>query len=163
MNVLNCQAGVGLIEPDRGSARSGREVNELLEVLSAGRARRVFGELEYEVKDLSDILSKVGDVLLEGAIVDREEPDLVVLERHELGEMGRADGIQIFCYPMRSRAQQQLYLYEGQARPGRQDHQKWTLFAAAADVRGSRQGLDFLGAHVRVCGVDIQRVDKMFR
>src|SRR4029077_14638271 len=64
-------------------------------------------------------------------------------------------------YPMRPRAQQQLYLDERKTRPGWQDHQEWTLSAAAADLRGSRQGLDLLGGHVRVGGVDIERVDKM--
>src|SRR5437773_6754809 len=149
MDVLNRQARVGLIKPDRSAARRRRKVDELLEVLSAWRGRRVLGELEDEVEDLSDVLREIGDVLVEGAVIHGEETNLVVLERHKLREVWRADGVEVFRRSSPSRAQEQLDLDEGKARFDGQDHQEWALFAGARDVSGGRQGSDLLGGHVR--------------
>ena len=103
--------------PDRtqsGSVRPRREVDELLEVLSAWRRWRILGELEYEIEDLSDVLGEIGNVVIEIAVVDGEETDLVVFERHELGEVGCADAVQVVGYSVAPRAQEQLHLEEAQ-------------------------------------------------
>src|ERR1700730_5172297 len=113
MDVLNRQAWICLIEPDRSAARSSSKVNELLKVLSAWRGRRVLGELKYKIEDFSDILGEIGNVRVEAAVIDGKETDLVVLKRHELCEMGCPDGVQVFCCPAPPRAQEQLYLDEG--------------------------------------------------
>src|SRR5207249_3917960 len=84
VDVLDRKSPVGLIESDRSAACSRREVNELLQVFSARRRRRVLGEPEDEIEDLSDVLGEVGDVFVKRAVIDREEADLIVLERHEL-------------------------------------------------------------------------------
>src|SRR5260370_20245691 len=115
MDVLNRQAWICLVEPDRSAGRRRSKVNELLKVLSAWRGRRVLGEFEYKIEDFSDILGEIGNVRVEAAIVDGKETDLVVLKRHELREMGRADAVQVFGCPAPPRAQEQLYLDEGNA------------------------------------------------
>src|SRR5271166_2087118 len=113
MDVLNRQAWICLVKPNGSAARRGSKVNELLEVLSARRGRRVLGEFEYKIEDLSDILGEIGNVRVKAAIVDGKETDLVVLKRHELCEMGCTDGVQVFGCPASPRAQEQLYLDEG--------------------------------------------------
>src|SRR6266478_3056302 len=65
MNVLNRQSRIGLIEPDRRAVCARCKVDELLEVFSARRGRRVLGEFEYEIEDLSNILGEVGNVFVE--------------------------------------------------------------------------------------------------
>src|SRR5438128_3130 len=113
MDVLNRQAWICLIEPNRSATRRSSKVDKLLEVLSAWRGRRVLGEFEYKIEDLSDILGEIGNVRVKAAIVDGKETDLVVLKRHDLCKMRRADGVQVFGYPAPPRAQEQLYLDEG--------------------------------------------------
>ena len=78
-----------------GAPLAAAEVNELLEVLSAGRGRRVLCEFEYQIEDVSDVLGEIGNVGVKAAIVDGKETNLVVLERHELREVRCANGIQI--------------------------------------------------------------------
>ncbi len=113
MNVLHRQAWICLVEPNRLAVRRRSEINEFLEMLSAWGRRRVLGELEDKIEDLADILGEIRDVGVEAAIVDGKEADLVVLKRHELCKMRRADTIQVFGCPAPSRAEQQLYLDEG--------------------------------------------------
>src|SRR5712672_127924 len=96
MDVLNRQTRISGVEPDRSAVRPRRKVNELLEVLSAWRGRRGGGELEDEIEDLSDVLGEIGNVGVESAVIHREETDLVVLQRHELGEVRRANFVQVF-------------------------------------------------------------------
>src|SRR5260221_11846707 len=96
MDVLNRKTWIGLVEPDRSATCFRRKIYELLQVLSAWRGRRVLGELEYEIEDLANVLGEIGNVLVEGAVVDRKEPDLVILEWNELREMRRADLVQVF-------------------------------------------------------------------
>src|SRR4029077_16314602 len=115
MDVLNRQAWICLVEPNGSAARRRSKVNELLEVLSAWRGRRVLGEFEYKIEDMADILGEIGNVRVDAASVDGKEPDLVVLKGHELREMRRADGVQVFGCPAPPRAQEQLYLDEGNA------------------------------------------------
>jgi hypothetical protein len=67
-----------------------------LQMLPAGGGRRVLGELEYEVEDVADVLRKVRDMGVEVTVIDCEEADLIVLERHELREVRGADAVQIF-------------------------------------------------------------------
>jgi hypothetical protein len=74
MNVLHGQAGIGLIEADGCPARRYREVDEFLKMLAARRWRRIFRKLEDYIEYLSDILREVGDVFVEGAIVDGKNP-----------------------------------------------------------------------------------------
>src|ERR1700733_8968233 len=124
MDVLNRQARIRLVKPDGSAIRPSGEVNELLKMLSAGRRRRAFREFEQKIEYLSDILREIGDVLVEVAIVDGEETDLVVLQRHELREVGRADGVQVCRYPAPPGAKKQLRFKKGEARFGRQDHQE---------------------------------------
>ena len=114
MNVLNAQAGIRLVEPDRLSVCSRCEVNKLLEVFSAGRRRRVYAEFEYQIEDLSDVLGEVGDVRIKGAVIYSKKTNLVILERHELREVGRADLVQVVGCPASPRTQEQLYLGEGE-------------------------------------------------
>ena len=113
MDVLNCQAWICLVESNGSAARPRRKVNELLEVLSAWRGRWVLGEFEYQIEDLSDILGEIGNVRVEAAIVDGKETDLVVLKGHELCEVRRADGVQVFGCPAPPCEQEQFYLGEG--------------------------------------------------
>ena len=115
MDVLNRQTWIGLVEPDGSAARRRRKVNKLLEVHSAWRGRRVLGEFEDQIEDRSDVFGEIGNVRVERAVIDGKEANLVVLKRHELGEVGCADGVQVFRYPAPPRAQKQLYLDEGKA------------------------------------------------
>ncbi len=57
--------------------------------------------------------------------------------------------------------QEQLYLDEGKFRLDGQDHQEDIQFAGAGDVRCRRQGLDLLGGHAWVRGVEIHGMKKM--
>src|SRR5205814_3132728 len=106
MNVLHRQSRVSRVEPDRSAVRPGRKVDELLKVLSAGRRRRALGEFEDKVKHLSDVLGEIGNVGVERAVIDGEETDLVVLQRHELGKVRCAYFVQIFGCPASSREQE---------------------------------------------------------
>src|SRR6266404_5276047 len=112
MDVLNRQARICLIESDGSAVRRRRKVNELLEVLSARRGGRVLGKLKYKIEYLSDILREIGNVGVERAVVDSKKTDLVVLERHELCEVGCADAVQVFGCPVPPGSQEQLYLGE---------------------------------------------------
>src|SRR5580658_1488791 len=94
VNVLNAQARIRLVKADRRSVCSRCEVNKLLQVFTAGRRRRVYAEFEYQIEDLSDVLGEVGDVCIKGAVIHSKKTNLVVLERHELREVGRADLVQ---------------------------------------------------------------------
>jgi hypothetical protein len=86
----------------------------------------------------------------------------VVLQRHELGEMGRADAVEIFARPVPPGDQEQFYLSEGQTRLDGEDYEEWTLFAAgAADARGRREGLDLLNGHDWIGRIKIQRMYQM--
>src|SRR5260370_18751843 len=113
MGVLNRWAWIGRVEPDGSAVGSCRKVNKLLKMLSARRGRRVLGEFEYEIEHLADVLGEIGNVGVEGAVIDGEETDLVVLERHELGEVGCADFVQVFGCPFSPREQEKFYLDEG--------------------------------------------------
>src|SRR5882757_10036067 len=144
MDVLNRQAGIGLVETDRRAVCPCRKVHELLKVLSAGRRRRVLREFEDEIEHLSDVLGEIGDVFLERTVIDSEETNLVVLERNELREVRRADLIQVVRGPAAPRAQDQLYRNEMEVRLDRQDHQKRMQFAGSTHVRRRRQGFDLL-------------------
>src|SRR5882724_8117133 len=106
MNVLHRQSRVSRIEPDGSAVRPGRKVYELLKVLSARRRRRALGEFEDKVKHLSDVLGEIGNVGIERAVIDGEETDLVVLQRHELGKVRRAYFVQIFGGSASSREQE---------------------------------------------------------
>src|SRR5438132_13041636 len=100
MDVLNRQAWICLVKPNGSATRRRSKVNELLEVLSAWRGRRVLGEFEYKIEDFSDILGEIGDVRVKAAIVDGKETDLVVLKRNELREMGCAGAVQCSGCPL---------------------------------------------------------------
>src|SRR6202012_5132748 len=143
-DVLYRQAWIRLIEPDGSTVCPRGKVDELLEVLSARRRWRAFGELEQEIEDLSDILREVGDVFVEVAVVDRKEADLVVLKRHELSKMGSADGVEVCRYSMAPGAKKQLRFIESDARFGRQDDQKWIQYPSAIDPCGRGQSLNLL-------------------
>jgi hypothetical protein len=54
-----------------------------------------------------------------------------------------------------------LYLDEREARSGGQDNKEGSLFAGRTDVRGGREGFDFLGGNPRVGTVNVQRMDEM--
>ena len=94
-----------MIEADRSAVCPCSKIDEFLEVLSAGRRRRILRKLEDEIEDLSDVLGEIGDVFVERAVIDREETYLVVLKWNELGEVRRADFIQIFRGPTTACAQ----------------------------------------------------------
>src|SRR5271166_2795201 len=113
MDVLNRQAGVGLIEPDRRPARRRCEINELLKVLPARRGRQVLGEFENQVKDMPDVFRKVRNVLVKRAIVDGEKADLIILQWNKLREMRRTDGVEVFLGPTCPRTLDQFDLDEG--------------------------------------------------
>src|SRR5436305_7681120 len=83
VNVLDAQAWISLIEPYWHSAGARREIDEFLEMHSTRRGWRVFREFEDEVEHRTDIFRKVSDVFLERAVMDREEADLIILQRHE--------------------------------------------------------------------------------
>src|SRR5438105_13837407 len=106
MKLLQRQSRISRVETDVSANRTGRKVYELLKVLSAGRRRRALGEFEYEIKHLSDVLGEIGNVGIERAVIDGEETDLVVLQRHELGKVRCAYFIQIFGCPASSREQE---------------------------------------------------------
>src|ERR1700755_1871115 len=109
MNVLNAQARIRLVEADWRSVCSRCEVNKLLKVFSAGRWRRVFAEFEYQIEDLSDVLGEVSDVRIKSAVIHGKKTNLVVLERYELREVGRADLVQVVGGSASPRVQQQLH------------------------------------------------------
>src|SRR6266849_8219911 len=96
MDVLNRQAWIGLVEPDRRAARRRRKVNELLKVFSAWRGRRVLGEFEYEIEDFPNVLGEVSNIFVKRSVIDSKEANLVVLERNELSKVGCANRVQIF-------------------------------------------------------------------
>ena len=78
MNVLNRQAGIRLVEPDRSAIYRRSKVNELLQVFSAWRGRRVLGEFEYKIENRSDVLGEIGNIFVERAVIHRKEADLIV-------------------------------------------------------------------------------------
>src|SRR5450432_3500114 len=123
MDVLNRKARICLIEPNRSAVCSRGKVNEFLQMLSAWRGRRVLSEFEYKIEDRSYVFGKIGNVLLERAVIDGEETDLVILQRHELCEVGCADLVQVLRCPMPPRPQDQLNFDEGKFRFDGQDHQ----------------------------------------
>src|SRR5205823_12961870 len=96
MDGLDRQAWIGRVEPDRSAVCPRRKVNELLKMLSAGRGRRILGEFEQEIEYLTDVLGEVRNIGVECAVIHSKETDLVILERHELGKVRRADFVQIF-------------------------------------------------------------------
>ena len=51
--------------------------------------------LNKTIKDFPDVLGEVIDVLVERPVVDGKETDLPVLQGHELGEVRRADLVQV--------------------------------------------------------------------
>src|SRR5271163_4330057 len=159
-DILDAQAGIGLIERNRGAARARGEVDEFLKMSPARRRRRILGEFEYEVEHAADIFREIGDVFVEGAIVDREEADLIVLQRHELRKMRRADGIEIVGGSTASRAQQQLDFDEGEARSCGQDDKERAQLASAADACCGCERLDLLDRYIGIGGVDVQRMDE---
>src|SRR5207244_3113832 len=128
-----------LIEPDRIAVCACCKVNELLKVLSARRWRRVLGELENEIEDLSNVLGEVGNIFVERTVVDGKESDLVVLEWNELREMRRADLVQVFCRPAAANAQDQFDLDKGKLRFNGQDHKERIQDAATGDISGGSQ------------------------
>jgi len=65
MDVLNREAWICLVEPDRRAVRARCKVDELLEVFSARRWRWVLREFEYKVKDFPDVFGEIGNVRLE--------------------------------------------------------------------------------------------------
>src|SRR5271169_919838 len=113
MDVLNRQARICSVEPDRSAVRSRREVDELLQVLPARRWRRVLREFKDQVEHFPDVLCEVGNVRVERTVIHGKETNLVVLERHELREVRRTDLVQVLGCPATSRAQQQFYLEKG--------------------------------------------------
>ena len=115
MDVLNRQAWICLVEPDRSVVGSPGEINELLEMFSAWRGRCALREFEQKIEYLSNILREVGNVLLEVTTVDGKESDLVVFQRHELGEVRGTDGVQVCRYPAPPRPKQQLRFKKGDA------------------------------------------------
>ncbi len=64
MNILNTQPWICLVEAYGNKIDPLPEVNELLNVLSAWRARRVLCELEYKIEDRPNVFSEIGDVLI---------------------------------------------------------------------------------------------------
>src|SRR5260370_10310161 len=112
MNVLHRQTWIRLVEPDRSAVRSRREVNKLLKVLSAGRGWSALGELEKKIEDRSDVLGEIGDVLVERAVVYREETDLIVFQLDELCEMGCSDFVEVLRRSAAPCPQDQFHLYE---------------------------------------------------
>ena len=115
---------IGLIEPDRRAVRPAAKSMNSWRCFPARRRRRVLGEFEYEIEDVPDILGEVGDVLVERSVVDGEEPDLVVLQRHELREMRRADGVQVLVIPRPRARSSNCISMKASARFGGQDHQE---------------------------------------
>ncbi len=87
--------------------------------------------LNIKIEDRSDVFGEIGNVFVERAVIDRKETNLVVLQRHELREVRCADFVQIFRRPVLPRAQEQLYLDEGEFRFDGQDHQKWDVSSPA--------------------------------
>src|SRR6266481_3423851 len=106
MNILHRQSRISRVEADGSAIRPGRKVDKLLKMFSAGRRRRALGEFEYEIKHLSDVLGEIGNVGIERAVIDGEETDLVILQRHELGKVRRADFVQVFGCSASSREQE---------------------------------------------------------
>jgi hypothetical protein len=113
VNVLHAQARIRLVEPDRLPIGSRREVNELLEKLSAWRRWRILGELEYQIENLSNILGEVGDVLVEGSVIYGKETNLFVFQRNELCKVGCADFVQVCGRSMSPSPKEQFYLCTG--------------------------------------------------
>ncbi len=85
-------------------------------MLSARRRRWVLCEFEYQVEDGSDIFGEVRNVLVERAVIDGKETNLIVLERNELCEVGRADFVEILRCAAAANAQDQFDLDEGKLR-----------------------------------------------
>src|ERR1700730_11844735 len=110
MDVLNRKTWIGLVEPDRSATCFRRKIYELLEGLSAWRGRRVLGEFEYEIEDLSNVLGEVGDLIGERTAVDRKKPDLVIIERNNSCEMPCDDLVQVFRRSATANSQDQLDL-----------------------------------------------------
>ena len=130
-----------------------------------GDGGAALGEFEQDIKDFPDVAREVIDVLIERPVVDGEEAQLPVLQGHELGEVRRADLVQVSTnlahHP--HRAQERLHFNERETRFGRQDHEEEVWLAGALDVRGGGQGLDLPGGGTGVGGVDEGRVQEVFR
>src|SRR5438093_11476482 len=96
MNILDAQPRIRLIEPNRSTVRASGKVYELLQVFPARRWRRIFREFENKIENGPDVFSEVSDIFIERAVIHREESNLIVLQRHELGEMRCAYRSQVF-------------------------------------------------------------------
>src|SRR6267142_5974131 len=105
MNVLNTQARIRLVKPDRSAVCSRSEVNELLKELSARRGWCALSELEQEIEDRSNIFSEIGNVLVKRTVVHGEETNLIVFQLDELCKMRCADSVEIFCRSATPRSQ----------------------------------------------------------
>src|SRR6476661_8360507 len=121
MNILDAQPRICLIEPDGSTVGAGRKVYELLQVFTARRWRRVFCEFENKIENGPDVFSEINDIFIERAVIHRKEPNLVVLQRYELGEMRRAYHCQVFLCLVRPGAQKDLYFHECKTRLDRQN------------------------------------------
>ena len=115
--------------------------------------------LNMRSKTCPMFLVKSAMYCVERAVVDGEEPDLVVFKRHELREMRRADGVQVLrvsrataraeaiCISMKARRD----LVGRMTRNGRCSLPPVTSAAAAS-------ALISLARHIRIGRVDIQRM-----
>ena len=152
---------VCLVEANRSAVCSGGEVDELLEVFSAGRGWRVGDELEDEIEDGADVFGEVGDVGVEVAVVHGEETDLVVAERNELGEVGRADRGKISLGSVRPGAQEQFDLDVGEFGFDGEDYEEGKLLAGAGDTAEPASALTSFTVDVRVGGEEGCGTEKM--
>src|SRR5271156_6114088 len=79
VNILNAQARIRFIKPDGSAVRASCKVHELLEMFPYRRRWSALGELEQQVKHLSDVLGEIRDIRVERAVINSEETYLVVL------------------------------------------------------------------------------------
>src|SRR5450432_2115393 len=114
MNVLNAQTGIGLVKTNGRASGSRRKVDELLQVFPAWRRRRALREFKQEVEDLTDIFREIRDVSIESAIIDGEEPNLVVFQFHELRKMRGSNFIEVLGRSPPTRSQKKLHFNIGQ-------------------------------------------------
>ena len=90
-DVLNPEAGIGAVKPDGRMVVFQCPLIERLGVLRYRGRGRTLDMRKDRIEDERGLVREVLDVLREVTVEDREESQMVVLERHPVGEVQRPE------------------------------------------------------------------------
>ncbi len=150
--------GIGAVEPDGRIVVLQRPLIERLGVLRDWGGRPALDVREDCVEEHRSLLGEVLDVLLEVTVVDGEEGQVVVLERHPMSEMQRPKRIRRLAYAS-SRMDSAASIIARPC-PDLMDMyvSKGALRGVAGEARRTRARLDVLHRSVLVREVRIERL-----